>query len=151
MSAMQPPDAVILDASVTAAWLLPDESGPAAERAYVRLRTQALQAHAPRLWLWECANVLANAVKRQRLAPADLAPAWALLDAVRTRVELIELDPGQVRAALQLGVDEALSAYDAAYLWLALSLRLPLLTHDERLAAAAERRQVATYRFETLG
>ena len=56
---------------------------------------------------------------------------------MRSRVELAALEPAQLRAALTLALDHALSLDAAAYLWLAMSLKLPLLTHDRELAAAA--------------
>ena len=37
-----------------------------------------------------------------------------------------------------LAAQYGLSAYDAAYLWLAVDLRAPLLTFDQRLARAAQ-------------
>ena len=75
---------------------------------------------------------------------------WSVLDAIRTRVELAAPEPNQVRACLALAVDHALTLHDAAYLWLAKSLKLPLLTHDERLAAAAARQSVPTLRLQDL-
>jgi predicted nucleic acid-binding protein len=141
-------DAFVLDASVTATWLLPDEHTAASRRVYARLRASMLDAHAPDLWLWECGNIIANAVKRSRASPSDAAPLWNLLDAIRTRVQLASLEPLQVRACTLLGVDHALSIYDAAYLWLALSLKLPLLTHDARLARVAATQSVPVLRLE---
>ena len=45
--------AVVLDASVTATWLLPDEASEASQKVFVRIRRGSLVAHAPELWLWE--------------------------------------------------------------------------------------------------
>jgi predicted nucleic acid-binding protein len=132
------PSAVVIDASVTAAWLLPDERTESAERVYGRIRLGEIELHAPELWLWECGNIIANSVKRARMTPADAMLTWSVLDAVRSRVELANPVPAQVRAALTLALDHSLSLYDAGYLWLALSLKLPLLTHDRKLAEAAE-------------
>lgn len=148
MSATASTDAFVLDASVTAAWLLPDEHSAAADRAYTRLRASTVDAHAPELWLWECGNIIANGVKRGRMDSADAMLMWSVLDAVRTRVELSVLEPAQVRACLVLALDLGLSIYDAAYLWLAKSLGLPLLTHDERLARAGAAQGVALLRLE---
>jgi len=142
-------DAFVLDASVTASWLLPDEHTEASRRVYARLRGSTVDAHAPDLWLWECGNIVANSVKRQRVTPADATLLWSVLDAVRTRVELAVLEPAQVRACLVLAIDLGLSIYDAAYLWLAMSLKLPLLTRDDRLAAAAARQSVTVLRLES--
>ncbi|HKX41130.1 MAG TPA: type II toxin-antitoxin system VapC family toxin [Burkholderiaceae bacterium] len=137
MTAPVRPSAVVIDASVTATWLLPDERSESAERVYVRVRLGEIELHAPELWLWECGNIIANSVKRSRMTPADAMLTWSVLDAVRSRVDLASPEPAQVRAALTLALDHALSLYDAAYLWLARSLKLPLLTHDRQLAAAA--------------
>lgn len=144
------PEALVLDVSVTAAWLLPDERTPAAERAYARLRAKSFHAHAPELWLWECSDIVANGVRRGRVRATDAMLLWSLLDAVRTRVELTVPEPGQVRAALALGIDHGLSASEAAYVWLATSLGLPLLTHDARLRAAAQAQRVPVLRVEDL-
>jgi predicted nucleic acid-binding protein len=135
-------DAFVLDASVTASWLLPDEQSEPSDRVYAKLRASLVDAHAPDLWLWECSNIIANGVKLARITPEDGLLVWSVLDAVRTRVELATLQPAQTRACLTLAFDLGLSVYDAAYLWLAMSLKLPLLTHDERLAAAAARQSV---------
>ena len=134
--------AVVLDASVAAAWLLPDEASEASRRVYVRMRRGSLVLHAPELWLWECGNIIASSVRRRRLTPEDALLTWSVLDAIRVRVELSTPAPAQVRAALVLALDQGLSLYDAAYLWLAKSLRLPLLTADRVLARAAEATQV---------
>ena len=141
---------VVVDASVTAAWLLPDEASVASRRVYARLRKGAIDMHAPELWLWECGNVIANAVRRRRLSAPDALLTWTVLDAVRTRVALTAPQPAQVRAALVLAIDHSLSIYDAAYLWLAASLTLPLLTHDRLLAAAAAEISVAVVSLEDL-
>jgi predicted nucleic acid-binding protein len=130
--------AVVLDASITATWLLPDEASEASRRVYVRMRRGAIVLHAPDLWLWECGNIIANGVKRRRITPEDALLTWSVLDAIRARVEMTSPAPAQARAALVLALDHGLSLSDAAYLWLALSLRLPLLTIDPALSRVAE-------------
>ena len=142
--------AVVLDASVAAAWLLPDEASEASRRVYVRTRRGSLVLHAPELWLWECGNIIASGVKRRRLSPEDALLTWSVLDAIRVRVELANPAPAQVRAALVLALDHSLSLYDAAYLWLAKSLRLPLLTADRALCRAAEAAAVDVVDMEAL-
>ena len=143
-------EALVLDASVTAAWLLPDEHTPAARQAYARLRSGVVEAHAPELWLWECGNIVANAVKRGRASVDDGLLLWSVLDAVRTRVELATFEPNQVRACLVLALEHRLSIYDAAYLWLALSLKLPLLSADKTLIQAALQRGLTVIKLEDL-
>ena len=142
--------AVVLDASVAAAWLLPDEASDASRKVYVRTRRGSLVLHAPELWLWECGNIIAAGVKRSRLTPEDALLTWSVLDSIRTRVELAAPVPTQVRAALVLGLDHGVSLYDAAYLWLAKSLSLPLLTLDRVLARAARAAAVEVVDMEAL-
>jgi predicted nucleic acid-binding protein len=141
-------DAFVLDASATAAWLLPDEHSEAADRAYTCLRASTVDAHAPEGWLWECGNIIANGVRTGRVDSADALLMWSVLDAVRTRVELSTLEPPQVRACLVLAMDHGLTIHAAAYLWLAKSLGLPLLTHDESLARACSKQKVPVLRLE---
>lgn len=143
-----PTDAFVLHSSVTAAWLLPDEHTDAADRVYSHVRASTVDAHAPDAWLWECGSIIANGVRRGRIDSADALLMWSVLDAVRTRVELSSLEPAQVRACLVLAMDHGLTLHDAAYLWLAKSLGLPLLTHDEALAEACAKQKVPVLRVE---
>ena len=142
--------AVVLDASVTATWLLPDEASPASRAVFVRIRRGSLVPHAPELWLWECGNIIANGVKRNRITPEDALLTWSVLDAIRTRVELTNPAPAQTRAALTLAIDDGLSLHDAAYLWLAMSLKLPLLSTEQALSRAAVRRGVTVVGLEAV-
>ena len=142
--------AVVLDASATAAWLLPEESSVAAKRVYARLRRGTLDAQAPERWLWECGNIIANGVRQGRLDKPDALLTWSVLDAIRSRVELTAPVPAQARAALVLALDHGISLDAAAYLWLALSLKLPLLSHDDALARAAAACGIAVVRIEAL-
>ena len=50
------------------------------------------------------------------------------------RIDLYRID---VQAVVALAIRYQLSAYDAAYLWLAAELKAPLATFDEKLATAA--------------
>lgn len=129
--------AFVLDASVTAAWLLPDEASEHTRRLYARIRRDEVDPQAPNLWQWECANILANGVRRGRIPAATVEGLWSVLEAIRHRLELHELAPAQHKAALAVALDAGLSAYDGGYVWLARSLNLPLLTFDTRLAQAA--------------
>jgi hypothetical protein len=63
---------LVLDASMTIAWLFDDERTPAAHA--VMRRVVAEGAIVPSLWRLEVANVLRNAVRRGRCDPAILPP-----------------------------------------------------------------------------
>jgi predicted nucleic acid-binding protein len=131
--------AFVLDASVTAAWLLPDDASPATRRLYALIRRDEVEPQAPNAWQWECANILANGVRRGRIPHTSIEGLWGVLESIRHRVELHDLAPAQHKAALTVAIDAGIPAYDAGYMWLARSLNLPLATFDARLVALAPR------------
>lgn len=87
--------------------------------------------HAPQLLDTEFANVALQ--KSRRGFPED-ALQQALSDWHSGPVALHRIDAA---AACRLGLQLGLTAYDAAYVWLAAELKAPLLTFDRRLAEAA--------------
>ena len=124
---------LVLDSSVTLAWIYPDESTLQVEAVFEQVTSAG--AWVPGLWRLEVANVLEMAVRRLRVPSsfrdttlADLA----LLD-IRT-----DLDTNQHAwgATVQLAKKHRLTLYDAAYLELALRRSLPLATLDEDLRTA---------------
>ena len=125
------PPAFVVDASVSAAWLLPDEATAATEAAL--LATATHDAWVLALWLLEVGNLLLNAQRRKRIGAdkriALVAAAAALrLKVDREPVSLVTLDA--------LAARHGLTAYDAADLELALRRGLPLATLDADLLAA---------------
>ena len=130
-------EAFVLDASITATWLLPDEHTQASQALYAQLRGGVVEAHVPDIWLAECGNIIASAVKRKRASVVEAGALWRVLESVRIRAARFELGPTQWRAVFDLALALQLSVYDASYLWLAASLQLPLCTDDKRLAKAA--------------
>ena len=142
--------AFVMDASVTAAWLLPDHANAHTRRLYAAIRRDEVEPQAPNAWQWECANILANGVRSGRIPPAAVEGLWSVLDAIRHRVELHELAPAQHKAVLAVAIDAGVSIYDAGYLWLAKSLNLPLATFDEQLIQAAPHAGVKLFDISTL-
>ena len=131
--------AFVLDASVTSAWLLPDVANDDTRRLYARIRRDELDPQAPNLWQWECGNLIASGVNSGRIPQTSVEGLWGVLEALRHRVELHELAPAQHKAVLDVALETGLPVYDAAYLWLARSLRLPLATFDPAQIAAAKK------------
>lgn len=142
--------AFVMDASVTAAWLLPDMANEHTRRLYAAIRRDEVEPQAPNVWQWECANILANGVRSGRIPSYAVEGLWSVLDAIRHRVELHELAPAQHKAVLAVAIDAGISLYDAGYLWLAKSLNLPLATFDEQLIKAAPRAGVKLLDISTL-
>ncbi|KAF1050307.1 type II toxin-antitoxin system VapC family toxin [Xylophilus sp.] len=94
-----------------------------------RLRIAGHTLHAPHLLMNEIASVTL-----QKLRRGEAHAAAGLAEVARLDIELHPTDPPSV---IELAQRYQLSAYDAAYLWLAADLRCPLATFDDRLAAAA--------------
>ena len=90
--------------------------------------------HAPTLIVFELMNVAWKRAKKQPAATALFLDALEVLEGLGLRFRGI--DQGEV---VRLGLATNLTAYDAAYLWLARALGMPLVTRDRKLAAHAKR------------
>jgi predicted nucleic acid-binding protein len=133
---------LVLDASMTIAWLFDDEHTEAAHS--VMRRVVAEGAIVPSLWRLEVANVLRNAVRRKRCNETYVDRSLARLArlAIERDEETDDYAWGSTRT---LARKEDLSLYDAAYLELAIRRRMPLASCDKALLAAAVRRKVAVF------
>lgn len=127
----------VIDASIVACWLFPDEHHPVADAA--RLRAADDKLVAPAVWWFEVRNLLVTNERRGRIDPAHTAEALALLAGLRVPLDQSPDDT----MLLALARKHRLSVYDAAYLELALRERIPLATLDRQLAAAANAEQIA--------
>ena len=119
---MDATDAFVLDGSVTMVWGFEDEADEYAEAILDRM--PELQAFVPALWHLEVANALVVGERRHRTTPADTAHFLAILGAFPITVD----DETVTRSwadTLHLARAHNLSAYDAAYLELALRRGLP--------------------------
>lgn len=134
---------VVVDASVAAALVLPDEvevPSPIQERLF------AGPVIVPQHWPLEMANALVMANRRKRFGVAGPAAAIAQLHKLNA-----QLDPATADMALtetmQLADIHKLTAYDAAYLELAIRLRAALASTDTDLVTAARHHdlEVLTY------
>ena len=131
---------VVIDSSVTLAWVLSDEDGPTLERLLDVADPPVLVAPAVRAL--EVANGLLQSLRRRRITESEAIHA---LDLIRALTADLELDRGQraFDAAFALAREHGLSAYDAAYLDLAMVDGAALCTLDEALAKAARAAGVA--------
>lgn len=130
---------IVLDASMTIAWLFDDERTDAAHE--IMMRVVADGAVVPSLWRLEIANMLRNAVRRGR-CDNDFADASLFrLERLRIRIDE-ETDQHAWGTTRNLSREQDLTLYDAAYLELALRSELPLASCDRDLIAAAQRRSV---------
>jgi predicted nucleic acid-binding protein len=130
----------VLDASLALSWALPDEATEYTDA--MLLRVAVGKAWVPPLWSYEMANGLLMAQRRKRLSAAQRSAF------VEELLKLpIEVEQRGARAVLETHINLAatysLTAYDTAYLDLALRKGLPLMTQDKALRAAASKSGVS--------
>jgi predicted nucleic acid-binding protein len=129
----------VLDASMALSFVLDDEFTRASEHAL-----EHIAAHGgvvPALWDYEVANGLASARRRSRLTTAQAATSVNALSMLP-----LERDGRIVDRHIltSLAIDTGLSAYDAAYLELALHTNSWLASLDKQLLSAAKKLGIAT-------
>jgi predicted nucleic acid-binding protein len=130
---------IVIDASVTLAWLFEDERSALAQRVLTTLEGD--EAVVPAIWPVEVQNVILMAERRGRLT----AEAGELLSGIRALPIHIEAPIGIDATVYDLAKKYELTTYDAAYLELAVRHGCKLATLDKALARAA-RRENALFR-----
>ncbi len=124
----------IADASATLPWCLKDEETAWTLGLLRRLETESIVV--PAHWPTELSNGLLVATRKGRIPQGRASLFWDEMAALPIRVEL-PLSADQAKAVFILCDRHNLTFYDAAYLELALRLRLPLATQDGALVRAA--------------
>ena len=133
------PPGFVVDASVSAAWFLPDEANPDTEAALQA--TATLDVWVPALWRLEIGNLLLRAQRRKRITADKRRELAVAASALRIKVDR---EPVAITTLDEIAARHGLSAYDAAYLELALRRGLPLATQDDALRAAMAKAGVAS-------
>lgn len=130
---------VVLDASVAMRWILHGELAPLARRVRDKLLDAKLELIVPALWHWEMANGVAILERRSIIDSHAATLAWKQ---VEYWAALMETESGPrvpVASTFALARRYGITAYDAAYLELAVRLAAPLATLDQQLRGAALR------------
>ena len=125
---------LVVDASVAAAWVLPDEDNAAADAILHRVAVEG--GIVPSLIWHELRNILGVAARRGRLPEAEVVPS--LLRLRRLPLESVDMAASGDAGVVTLATRHRLTAYDAAYLALALDRVRPLATADKALRRAAD-------------
>lgn len=127
----------VLDASVALLWLVPETNPAGVEYAEMALQTlKESQALVPSLLALEVANVIAKVELKGLVTEAESQRFISLVG----RLNIVTDRATAAHAygdTLNIARRYKLSAYDAAYLELALRTGLPLATLDASLAKAA--------------
>jgi predicted nucleic acid-binding protein len=133
---------LVVDCSVTMGWCFESEADEYTDAVLGALHDG--EAVVPALWTLEVANVLLVAERRRRISRADSDRFLRLLAAL----PIVMAEPLALRhldALLPRARELRLSAYDAAYLHVAIEQRMPLATRDRALRAAATAAGVSTF------
>ncbi len=94
--------------------------------------TSSCELLAPDVLPYEIGNALTALMRKRKLEPDEIEPAWAATQAIP--VVLCDLD---IREALRIASRLRIYAYDAYFIECALKFRSPLLTLDRGLKAVA--------------
>jgi len=122
----------VIDNSVVIGWHLSSQA-----TAYSDAVLRALvddNAHVPALWVLEFSNVMRRALLAKKITEARSREIMQLQQGLALTLHADVCDPAE---NLALAQRYQLSSYDAAYLDLALRLRLPVATSDGALRDAA--------------
>ncbi len=124
---------IVVDASVALAWCFPDEASEYADGALVALEGRTLIV--PSIWALEVTNALLVAERRKRVKQPDVRRFVELLGGL-TIIEHAQTVADTVNNVLPLAREYNLSAYDAAYLDVAVRQGAPMATLDSGLEKA---------------
>jgi predicted nucleic acid-binding protein len=138
----RPGEDFVLDNSVVMAWSFEDEIDEYADAVLDRLATA--RAIVPALWPLEVANALLMGERRKRSTEAETIKWTAILSSLPIVIDS-DTNAHAWRETLNLARGHNLTAYDAAYLELAVRRGLPLATIDKMLKFAAKTVGVALF------
>lgn len=128
----------VADNSVVSGWYLAKQATPYTDAILDKLRNDI--AIVPPLWELELVNVGRTAVKRSTLTDDEARLAVSFVLGLPITVDRAIVPPERV---LSLALTYDLTAYDAAYLELAMRLKLPIAAKDGALKGAAEKAGVS--------
>lgn len=136
----------VIDASFAIPWIFRDEANALSDGAWKKLIEKTVTAHVPALWGMEMVNVSLRGPREGKPKPTekDVAAFFSVLSKMPLRVHHQGLE-AFLEQAPELMRKHKLTAYDSAYLMLALSSGLPLATRDKRMKKAAKNEGVEIF------
>lgn len=132
-------DRFVVDGSVTMTWCFENEQTSVTQELLDTFVNG--QMVVPALWMYEVVSALSVAERRKRITNAESIHFLALLDVLPIAVDRIN-DQRSLTRLLSLTIGSGLSAYDVAYLELAIRTGLPLATLDKQLKSAAQKMNI---------
>ena len=134
---------IVIDASVALAWCFPDEANDYADKVLVALEGRSILV--PALWPIEITNALVVAERRKRIIQSSIRRFIELLSGL-TVIMVAQSATESVSNILPLAREYNLSAYDAAYLDVALRDGAPLATLGKELQEAGRTAGIEIFR-----
>lgn len=135
---------MVVDASVALAWGFPDEHNEYAVAVLLTLERETMLV--PALFALEVTNALVMGERRKRLRQVEIQRFLDLLEGLSI-VQDVQPRSVMMSAVLALAREHGLSAYDGAYLELAIREGAPLATVDKALRTAARKAGVTVYAY----
>ena len=123
----------VVDCSITLPWFLEDERTKFTDQILNAIHE--VEYWVPSIWRLEMVNGLLMAERRKRIDKAWRIESVDQASRLKVRVDLIQ--PGMSTVA-NLADRHGLTAYDAAYLELAMRQKFGLITQDQELVRAAD-------------
>ena len=124
---------IAVDASVALAWCFPDEASDYADSVLLAVENQTVVV--PAIWAVEITNALLVGERRKRIRQPEVRRFVDLMNGLSV-VEDRQPFADTVSNVLPLAREYDLSAYDAAYLDVAVRHEIPLATLDVALQKA---------------
>ena len=144
---------IVLDNSINTRLLWPDSENPDCNQYAFDVLSQASSGsvfHVPTIWHYEAVHVAAKLVRTGQAAQASAVRYFEQI-ALLPIVTDVSSHANATQATFALSIQFGLSAYDAAYLELALRLGGELATNDKQLRTAAERAGASQFRRQREG
>ena len=126
---------LVLDVSACMPWCCEDETTAASEEM-LNWAMQGNEMHVPGLWAWEILNAVGVAIKPKRITADRGRDFLEQLAKLNFRMDR-PVPVAEFPRLHSLAAKYKPTAYDVAYLDLAVRLSLPLATRDGALQAAA--------------
>ena len=132
----------VIDASVIVSWFLLDESNGKYE--FILNNIDKIKIHVPSIFQYEFINILLNAQKSKRIEHSTAVKVLEIVSKYPIVIESSTNDIGENIKVFEMAQGYDLTAYDAAYLELAIRLNVPLITYDKFLSNIAKKLKLRT-------
>ncbi len=127
----------VIDCSFSASLFLPDESSAKTASFFTAL-SKSNELTVPLLWWHEITNVLSVSLRKNLLKHADIINIISLINELEITTDS-EYGSEYIKKIYDISQTYRVSAYDAAYLELALRKKSSLASLDNELCNAAEK------------